>query len=115
MSSRPLDIGANFSHELTWNRGAALGTKYLTYREDSLLESASERYTKRHYESWVSFARQKDYGNDVQPVFISGVDMTRDFAMVAYSYEDISLEADLTIAVPMLVSASASFWGTWCT
>ena len=96
MSSRPLDIGAKLSHELTWNCGAALGTKYLTYREDSLLESASERYTMCHYESWVALARHKDYGNDVQPVLISGVDITRDFAMVAYSYEETSLESDMT-------------------
>lgn len=170
MSSRPLDIGAKLSRELTWNRGAALGTEYLTYREDSLLESASERYTMRHYESWVALARHKDYGNDVQPVLISGVDMTRDLAIVAYSYEETSLESDMTfffqfiftmrrwyapmlhityyefragywggglevfriivaqgacpipfvdsdatIIAPMLISASASLWGTWRT
>ena len=115
MLPRPLETGANFSFELTGNRGAALVTKYSTYREDSLLESAFERYTKRHYKSWVAFARQKDYGNDVQPVLVSGIDMTRDFAMAAYSYEDTSVESDLTVAVPMLVSASASLWGTWRT
>ena len=112
---RSLEIGANFSFELTGNRGAALVTKYSTYREDSVLESAFERYTKRHYKSWVAFARQKDYGNDVQPVLVSGFDMTRDFAMVSYSYEDTYIESDLTVAAPMLVSASASLWGTWRT
>ena len=79
------------------------------------MRSAFERYTKRHYDSWVAFARGKDYGDDVQPVLVSGVDLTRDFAMAAYSYEDISLEADLNIAAPMLISASASLWGTWRT
>ena len=112
---RPLEPGASFSFELTGNRGAALVTKYPTYREDSLLESAFERYTKCHYESWVAFARHKDYGNDVQPVLISGFDATRDFAMVAYSNESTSVESDLTIAVPMLASASATLWGTWRT
>ena len=90
-------------------------TKYQTFREDSLKESAFERYAKRHYESWVAFARDKEYGDDVQPVLVSGFDMTRDFAMVAYSNEDTSLESDLTIAVPMLASTSASLWGTWRT
>ena len=80
-----------------------------------MVEAAFERYTKRHYESWVAFARQKDYGNDVQPVLVSGIDMTRDFAMAAYSYEDTSFESDLTINVPTLASASASLWGTWRT
>jgi len=114
-SRRPLEPGANFSFELTGNRGAALVTRYPTYGEDSLLESAFERYTKRHYDSWVTFARHKQYGDDVRPVLVSGFDMTRDFAMVAYFNEGASLESDLTIAVPMVASASASLWGTWRT
>ena len=73
------------------------------------------KYTKRHYESWVTFAREKGYGDDVQPVLVSGFDMTRDFAMVAYANEGTALEADLTITVPMLASASTSVWGTWRT
>jgi len=113
--TRPLEPGAHFSFELSGKRGAALVTKYQTYREDTLLESAFERYTKRHYESWVTFARDKQYGDNVQPVLVSGFDMTKDFAMVAYSNESTSLESDLTIAVPMLGSASASLWGTWHT
>ena len=112
---RPAEPGASFSYELTGSHGAALVTKYQTYREDSLLESAFERYTKRHYESWVAFARHKQYGDDVRPVLVSGFDMTGDFAMVAYSNESASLESDFTIGVPMLASASASLWGTWRT
>jgi len=110
-----VEPGASFSFELTGNRGAALVTKHSTYKEDTLLESAFERYTRRHYESWTAFARHKDYGNDIQPVLVSGFDMTGDFAMVAYSHEGASLESDLTIAIPMLASASASLWGTWRT
>ena len=112
---RPLELGANFSFELTGNRGSALVTKYSTYKEDSRFLSAFEKYTKRHYDSWVAFARHKEYGDNIQPVLVSGVDLTRDFAMAAYSYDDTSLEADLTVAAPMLISASASLWGTWRT
>jgi len=79
------------------------------------LDSEFANYTMRHYESWIAFARHKGYGDNVQPVLVSGFDMTRDFAMVAYSYEDTSIESDLTIDAPMLVSASASLWGTWQT
>jgi hypothetical protein len=110
-----LEPGAHFSFELSGNRGAALVTKYPTYREDSLLESAFEAYTKRHYESWVKFARDKQYGNDIHPVLVTGFDMTRDFAMAAYSNEGVSLESGCTINVPMVASASASIWGTWHT
>ena len=90
-------------------------TKYPTYREDSKRESAFVKYTKRHYASWVALARHKEYGEDVQPVLISGLDITRDFAMAAYSNESTSIESDLTITVPMLASASAAVWGTWRT
>ena len=112
---RSVETGANFAFELTGSRGAALVTKHPTYREDSLLESAFEKYTKRHYESWVAFARKKQYGNDVQPVLVSGLDVTGDFAMVAYSQESTSIESDISVTVPTLASASASLWGTWRT
>lgn len=111
----PLEPGARFSFDLTQNRGAALVTKYATYRMDALVELAFEKYTKRHYESWVDFARDKEFGNDVHPVLVSGFDMTQDFAMVAYSDNDVSLGADLTITVPVIASASTSIWGTWHT
>jgi len=90
-------------------------TRYQTYKQDALKRAAFERYTKRHYESWVAFSREKEYGYDVKPVLVSGIDMTKDFAMAAYSNEGTSIEADLTISVPMLGSASASIWGTWRT
>ena len=112
---RPLEPGVHFSFELTGTHGAALVTKYPTYSQDSLLESAFEEYTKRHYESWVAFARDKRYGNNVHPILVSGFDMTRDFAMVAYSDESASLEFDISVDVPMVASASASVWGTWRT
>ena len=129
MPPRPLEPGASFSFELTGSHGAALVTKYQTYREDCQLESTFEHYTKRHYESWVAFARHKQYGDDVRPVLVYGLDMTKDFAMVAYSDEDPSLESDLIIDVltptstsvlppastSVLTPASTSVWGTWRT
>ena len=113
--TRPLEPGAYFSYELTGKRGAALVTRHQTYKEDALKRSAFEQYTKKHYDSWVAFSREKQYGDDVKPVLVYGVDMTRDFAMAAYSNEGVSLAADLTISVPTLASASASIWGTWRT
>ena len=115
MQPRPQELGAGFSLELTGNRGAALVTKYPTYREDHLVASTFDRYTKCHYGSWVKFASDKGYGDDVQPVLVSGVDMSRDFAMAAYSYEDASIKSDLAAAAPMFISVSASIQGTWCT
>ena len=110
-----MEPGASFSFELTEKQGAALLTKYRTYREDIELESAFEEYTKRHYDSWVTFARNARHGNDVKPVLVTGVDMTRDFAMIAYSNNSTHLSSEFTTSIPLLASASASAWGTWHT
>ena len=79
------------------------------------MDSIFKKYTKRHYESWADFAYQKGYGDEVRPVLVSGFDMTKDFAMAAYSNVSASLESDLTIGVPIAASASAALWGTWRT
>jgi len=107
-----LEPGASFSFELTERQGAALITNDRTYREDIENEATFEEYTKRHYNSWVTFAR-KQHGNDIRPVLVSGVDMTRDFAMIAYSDNSTHLVSKFTASAPLLASASASAWGTW--
>ena len=112
---RILGPGVSISFELTEQQGAALVTKYPTYREDVELESAFKAYTKRHYDSWVAFAQDTGHGDDISPVLVTGVDMTRDFAMMAYSSNGASLTSEFTTSVPGIASASASAWGTWRT
>ena len=103
--------GSSISFRLTGDQGAALLTKHLTYREDVRRERIFERYTKEHYNSWVTFAREAGDGDDIKPVLITGVDMTRDFAMITYSNGDDDLTSEFTISVPGV----ASPWGTWRT
>ena len=115
MLSRLPKHDANFSFELTGDRGAALVTRHQTISEDTSLETAFETYTKRHYKSWVEFARHKQYGNDIRPFLVSGFDMTKDFAMVAYSNRGHLFESNDTIAIPMFTCTSSPFQGTWRT
>ena len=110
--SSPIEPGASISFELTENRGAALVTKHETYKMDAVVELAFQNYTKRHYESWVTFARDKKYGEDVHPILVSGFDMTKDFEMVAYSEDGSSLRAEISVDAPVVASASASLWDT---
>ncbi|KAF9643531.1 hypothetical protein BDM02DRAFT_3123328 [Thelephora ganbajun] len=105
--------GIDFSFDLTGDHGAALVTRYPTYREDSPLNAAFETYTKHHYESWVAFARDKQYGDNIQPILVSGVDMTKDFAMVAYSNKDAPHVPRPAFTIPMFPSNSAPFQGRW--
>ena len=115
MRSRALEPGFSVSFELSEKQGAALVTKYPTYKEDVQREQIFEEYTKRHYDSWVAFTREIGYGNDVKPVLVTGVDMTRDFAMMSYLNGGVRLKSEFTTSVPGIASASASAWGTWRT
>ena len=106
-----LEPCSSISFQLTGDKGAALLTKHMTYREDIRRERTFEEYTKKHYDSWVTFARDTGYGNDVKPVLVTGVDMTRDFAMISYSNDDDdNLTAEFTTLAP-----GAPAWGTWQT
>jgi len=112
---RMLEPGFNISFQLTEKQGAALVTKYPTYREDIQREQIFEEYTKHYYDSWVAFSREAGHGNDVKPVLVTGVDMTRDFAMMSYSNNGVRLTSEFTASVPGVASAAVSAWGTWRT
>ena len=111
---RTLEPGFSVSFQHSRRQGAALVTKYPTYREDIQREQIFEEYTKRHYDSWVAFTREAGHGNDINPVLVTGVDMTKDFAMMSYS-NGARLKSEFTVSVPGVASASASIWGTWRT
>ena len=106
-----LEPGSSILLQLAGNQGAALLTKYPTYREDAQRERTFEGYTKEHYDSWVAFARERGHPNDVKPVLVTGVDMTRDFAMLTYSNDDGYLRAQFTASDLGVFSP----WGTWDT
>lgn len=105
--------GVSFSFEFAKKPGAALITKCRTFQADVDLEAAFEEYTKRHYNSWVAFAREKKCGNDIKPVLVTGVDMTRDFAMMTYSGDGTCLSSKFTVSAPIPTSTSGSAWGKW--
>ena len=108
-----LEPGTTISFQLEAQQGAALVTKYDIFRQDA--EGNFDEYIKKHHASWVAFARGAGHG-DVNPVLVTGVDRTKDFAMLSYSRassDNYELRAELTIPVPEV--ASASIWGTWYT
>lgn len=113
MLLRLLTIRANVTFDLTGNHGAALVTKYMTYPEDAdYSDHVLAAYTKKHYNSWVEFAFNR--GASVNPVLVSGVDMTKDYTMTAYSYEDASIGFRWTVDSPKTTYVpAASFGVTW--
>ena len=111
MCSSNLEPGSGISFQLTGDRGAALLTKHPTYKEDVQLERAFGGYTIEHYDSWVAFARECGHPDDIKPVLVTGVDMTRDFAMISYWNNGDDLAAEFTVSAPSVTSP----WGRWRT
>ena len=106
-----LGSGSSIKFRFTEAQGAALITKYQTYRENVQEVGKFEKYTKENHASWVEFARNAGYG-DVNPVLVTGVDRTKDFAMMCYSDYDQGIDlCTFKTSAPSVISASA--WGTW--
>ena len=110
--SRMLESGCNISFQLSGGQGAALVTKYPTRREDIQSASTPEKYIKEHYASWVDFASENGHGG-TNLVLVTGVDRTRDFAMMSYSGDDD--DDDLRFITSGSGGSSTSVWGTWHT
>ena len=101
----------HFSLKLAGKRGAALVTRYPTYIEDAKFKDKFREYANRHYGSWAEFAYEAGHGRHIRPFLVYGIDMTKDFAMTAYSKGSASLETDFVIDLPV-VAASASIRAT---
>ena len=72
-------------------------------------------YINKHYESWVDFAREQDHGEDIKPVLVTGVDLTKEFAAIAYSDNRTHMECEFSVGAPAVGFASLSAWGSWST
>ena len=110
-----MEPGARITFELTSKRGAALITKHPTYKEDIERDRIFVDYMKQHYDSWVEFAREHGYPEDVRPILVTGVDLTREFATVAYSDNRTRMECEFSATLPAVASTSVSVWGSWHT
>ena len=110
-----VEPGARIAFELTSKQGAALITKYPTYRERVERGLRFENYIKRHYASWVEFALEQEHPEDVKPILVTGVSLTREFATVAYSDNRTRMECEFSATLPAVASASVAVWGSWNT
>jgi len=113
LCSRMLEYSSSISFQLARGQGAALVTRHQTYGEDIQRAGNFEKYTKNHYASWVMFARENGYGNDINPVLVTGIDRTKDFATMSYSNNDYDTTSEFTTSPPGI--ASSFPWGTWHT
>jgi len=110
-----VEPGARIAFELTSKQGATLITKHPTYREHIERDRRFVNYIKQHYESWINFAREQDYPEDVRPILVTGVDLTQEFATVAYSDNRTRMECEFSATLPAVASTSVAVWGSWNT
>jgi hypothetical protein len=91
-------------------------TKHQTYREDLQLDRFLKHSFTKHYRSWLAFAHEQ--GHDVQLadlILVTGVDLTKDFSMLAFEHAGADFSAEFKVDAPQVMSASASAWGSWRT
>ena len=113
-SSPGLEPGAKVKYALTQGQGATLITKHEIHREDIERVDRFETYIRKYYDSWLVFARENEHG-DVRPILVTGVHLTRDFAMIAYSDSKTHMQCEFSVKVPAVASGHASLWGSWST
>ena len=101
--------------ELTHKQGAGLITQHPTWREEAERDSRFKKYIKQHYDSWVDFAIEQDHGDDIKPILVTGVHLTREFAMFAYTDNRTRMQCEFSAEVPTVASVSVSVWGSWNT
>ena len=111
----PVGPGAKMAFEITSKQGAALITNHPTFREDAEREYRFKAYTKKHYQSWVDFALEQGHGDDINPVLVDGVDLTKEFATIAFSDNQSRMECEFLVGAPAVGSVSLSVWGSWHT
>lgn len=108
LNSSAKNSASSISFELTGEKGAILLAKDPIRRKNARRQGAFAAYVKKHHDSWVAFARKNGYGSDVDPVLISGVDRTNDWAMLCYSNHDGVSKCKFITSVPPV-----PLWGTW--
>jgi len=104
-----MEPGSSILFQLTGGKGAILLTKHSIYREDVQRERNFKEYAKVHYDSWVVFAREHGHSSSIKPVLVTGVDMTRNFAMLSCSNKGKHWAVGFRISAP----GDAPPWGIW--
>ncbi|KAF8526895.1 hypothetical protein BU17DRAFT_40032 [Hysterangium stoloniferum] len=105
----------NVQFESTAAQGAILLTNDKTYRADTLQKGLMEEYGIRNIDYWLEFAQRKGHGVKMKDImFVTGFDVTTEYAMAAFSDANKNISLEFQAKVP-LASTNASVWGSWVT
>jgi hypothetical protein len=110
-----LSAGAEFSFNASRNAGACLITRFKTISKDAEFHGHLRRSLQRNYKSWLAFAQERDPDVQLSDLrLVTGVDLTKDWAMLAYSENSSDFTASFQVSDPaQSSSAGLSAWGSW--
>lgn len=103
--------GASLRFQMTRDHGAAFLTSCDTLRLDTSQAGTLRNYIKQHYNTWLDYAQNLGLG-EVDLILLSGVDLSRDYAMLTYTSGDYQFSAELTAEIPAVASAWTNIWTT---
>ncbi|KAI5116742.1 hypothetical protein M0805_000436 [Coniferiporia weirii] len=106
---------ANVNFSVSSHQAAALFIKYSAERSDATRLAHYRKYMLKNYRSWLKLLRD-DLGFDVNLrdiVFVTGHDLTANWATATFVGSAVHRGAQLTAGSPSTLTASASISGAW--
>lgn len=109
-----VSASGEFDCRPTGGEGTILVTKHKTFPENVERTERFRKYILANYKSWEAFAMDQGHGitaNDI--IFVTGRDLTADFAMAACSEPSGDFAMSLTIDTSNAAPAGISTWSSW--
>jgi hypothetical protein len=113
--STMLSAGAEFAFNASRSAGACLITRFKTISKDAEFVGHLRLSFLRNYKSWLAFAQERDPDIQLSDLrLVTGIDLTKDWAMLAYSENNNDFTASFQVSDPAQAgSAGLSAWGSW--
>jgi hypothetical protein len=109
--SAVVTLDASLSLETSHEQGAILTTKNNTFVYNVLRPDVFKEYMLRNYKSWIKFGRNNWHSVDYDNlVFVTGVDLTESYEMLAYAKSHQQLKSNFVLDVPQIGNASLGAW-----
>jgi hypothetical protein len=106
-----MKAGPSISFSTSEESGALFFSSGRTFRRDAECLESLRRYMKDNHESWLTFGAAKGYPvTKDNLIFVTGVDLAKDFNTLVYHKTQRDSKLSLSIQVPTVISAGAKIW-----
>jgi hypothetical protein len=106
-----MSAGAKVSFSATEDSGAHFFSRNRTFRRETNNTEHCRQYMKAHYKSWLEFGKKKGRPVSLDNlVLVTGVDLAKDFHVLAYRKLDTKATLSLSASIPSVISTGAKLW-----